>query len=124
MTAGLAQYVSTGPEPWDNSSAVRISPGELVLLTESLSRSPSDAVSFTVEFEGSDVYATMSASSARTVAIGSVEYIALSCHLTDIVTAPGLSAGFALSERCSLFVPTPLRQGDGIGYLLPGRYPN
>lgn len=124
MTAGFAQNVDAWPggshAPVDNSAVVRLSPADLVLLMDSLARSPSSPVSFLAEFDGSGVSATLSASRAQTVAIESVEYVALTCHLTEIVTAPGISTGFVLSERCSLLV----RQGDGVGYLLAGEYPN
>lgn len=126
MTSGLAQSVNVGPDgdgsPLDNAAAIRVPLGELALLTDSLARDPGVPVSFLAEFEGSDVYATLSASSARTVTIGSGNYIALTCQLTDVATAPGLSAGFALSELCSVIIPAPLHHGDGLGYLLPGQY--
>lgn len=126
MTSGLAQDITTDTggdgAPVDNAARVQVSADEVQELVISLRRNPGAAVPFTAEYEGTGVYATLSATQARTVTRGAHEFVVLTCHLIDIVTASPFSAGFALFESCDVLVPAPLHDSDGVAYLMPGRH--
>ena len=116
MTTTLARLTF----PLDNAASVRVPLEQLAIAADALRRDPSTSVTLTAEFVDANSYAIVSASSIRTVTIDGDDYLALRAQLTEMGTSPSDSAGYALSERCTLIAPA--HHGDGLCHLLAGEY--
>ena len=108
--------------PLDNAASVRVPLEQLAIATDTLRRHLGTSVVLTAEFVDANSYAMMSASDIWTVTVDGGDYLALTAQLTEMGTSSSDSAGYALSERCTLIVPTPVHQSGGMCHLLAGEY--
>jgi len=120
--SSAARDQSGSQPPMDTAIEVRVSEEDLARLTNALTTTPAAGVPFTAEFYSSGVYATLRASQVQTLILGPDEYVAVACQITDIVTGSAFSAGFAMSESCTLLVPAAPHSNGGIGYLIADQY--
>lgn len=116
MTTTFAMLAS----PLNNAASVRVPLEQLVSAADALRHGSNVPFGLTAEFVDANSYAVVSASSIRTVTIDGDDYLALTAQLTEMGTSASDSAGYALSERCTLIAPA--HHGDGRCQLLVGDY--
>lgn len=108
----------------NEASAVRVALEELALAPDRLRRRPGTAVELTAELVDANTYAKVAVSSVRPLTINADHYLALTGQLTEMGTSSSPSAGYALSERCALIVPTDPQESSGMCHLLVGELAN